>query len=49
MTGGPNSKKHPIDYEFSQYDRNDLIFKFAKEVEKEKMAKYLPPVKKVES
>ncbi|MFQ6676892.1 MAG: 4Fe-4S dicluster domain-containing protein [Fidelibacterota bacterium] len=49
MTGGPNSKKHPIDYEFSQYDRNDLIFKFAKEVEDEKLAKYLPPKKKVEA
>lgn len=49
MTGGPNSKKHPIDYEFSQYDRNDLIFKFAKEVEEEKMAKYLPQKEKVEA
>jgi len=47
MTGGPNSHKHPIDYEFSQYDRNNLIFKFAKEVEEEKMAKYLPPEEKV--
>lgn len=37
MTGGPNSHKHPIDYEFSQYDRNDLIYKFAKEVNDEKM------------
>jgi len=37
MTGGPNSHKHPIDYEFSQYDRNDLIYKFAKEVDDEKM------------
>ncbi|MCH7762116.1 MAG: 4Fe-4S binding protein [Candidatus Marinimicrobia bacterium] len=49
MTGGSNSKKHPIDYEFSQYDRNDLIFKFAKEVEEEKMAKYLPQKEKVEA
>ncbi len=47
MTGGPNSHKHPIDYEFSQYDRNDLIFKFAKEVEDEIMAKYLPHEEKV--
>ena len=29
MTGGPNSRKCPIDYEFSTYDRNDLIFRFA--------------------
>lgn len=40
MTGGPNAHKHPIDYEFSQYDRNDLIFRFAKQVEDDKMAKY---------
>lgn len=30
MTGGPNSKKHPIDYEFSEPDRDNLIYKFAK-------------------
>tara|TARA_B110000014_G_C20092602_1_gene572252 strand:- start:864 stop:1445 length:582 start_codon:yes stop_codon:yes gene_type:complete len=30
MTGGPNAKKHPIDYEFSEPDRNDLIYMFAK-------------------
>ncbi len=29
MTGGPNSHKTPIDYEFSEYDRNNLIYKFA--------------------
>lgn len=29
MTGGPNSYKTPIDYEFSEYDRNNLIYKFA--------------------
>ncbi len=29
MTGGPNSHKQPLDYEFSTYDRNDLIFRFA--------------------
>ena len=38
MTGGPNSHKHPIDYEFSQYDRTDMIYKFAKEVSDEKMS-----------
>ena len=30
MTGGPNAKKHPIDYEFSEPDRSDLIYRFAK-------------------
>ena len=29
MVGGPNDEKHPIDYEFSKYDRNGLIFEFA--------------------
>ena len=29
MVGGPNNKKHEIDYEFSKYDRNGLIFEFA--------------------
>ncbi len=48
MTGGPNSHKHPIDYEFSQYDRNDLIYKFAKDVEDEKMSNYLPQQKQVD-
>ena len=37
MTGGPNSHKHPIDYEFSQYDRGDMIYRFAKDVSDEKM------------
>ncbi|NOZ74912.1 MAG: hypothetical protein GXO90_05975, partial [FCB group bacterium] len=27
--GGPNSRKHPIDYEFGEYDRNNLIYRFA--------------------
>ncbi len=45
MTGGPNEHKHPIDYEFSQYDRNDLIYKFAKEVDAEKMQQILPAEK----
>lgn len=29
MTGGPNSEKHVLDYEFSEYDRENLIYKFA--------------------
>ena len=37
MTGGPNSEKHEIDYEFSEYDRNDLIFRFAKKVSDEEI------------
>ena len=32
MVGGPNSSKHPIDYEFSQFDRKDLIYQFAKKL-----------------
>ena len=39
MTGGPNSKKHPIDYEFSEHDRSDLIYRFAKPGTKEGLAK----------
>ena len=29
MTGGPNSSKHPIDYEFSEYNREELMYRFA--------------------
>ena len=29
MVGGPNEDKHPIDYEFSQFERKGLIFEFA--------------------
>ena len=29
MTGGPNSEKQLLDYEYSQYDRSKLIFKFS--------------------
>lgn len=39
MTGGPNSEKHHIDYEFSQYDRNDMVYRFAKKVSDEQVAK----------
>ena len=41
MTGGPNSKKHPIDYEFSESNRSDLIYRFAKPGTKEGMDKLL--------
>jgi NADH-quinone oxidoreductase subunit I len=43
MTGGPNSEKHQIDYEFSQYDRSDLIFHFASLTEEELNKYTLPP------
>lgn len=39
MTGGPNSEKHPIDYEFSQFDRNEMVYRFAKEATDEQIAK----------
>ena len=39
MTGGPNAKKHSIDYEFSEYDRSDLIYRFAKPGVKEGLSK----------
>jgi NADH-quinone oxidoreductase subunit I len=29
MVGGPNTDKHEIDYEFSERDRNDLVYQFA--------------------
>jgi len=39
MTGGPNAKKHPIDYEFSEPDRSDLIYRFAKKGTKDGLEK----------
>jgi NADH-quinone oxidoreductase subunit I len=39
MTGGPNSNRHPIDYEFSEPDRDNLIYKFAKAGTKEGLEK----------
>ena len=35
MVGGPNEKKHEIDYEFSQYERHGLIFEFATATEQD--------------
>ena len=43
MTGGPNSEKHHIDYEFSEYDRSDLIYRFAKKGTHEKMTEIKAP------
>lgn len=39
MVGGPNSPKHEIDYEFSEYDRSDMIYRFAK-VPPDQVTKY---------
>ena len=39
--GWPNSPKHPIDYEFSEPDRSDLIYRFAKPGTKEGMDELL--------
>lgn len=44
MTGGPNSEKQPLDYEFSQYDKSKLIYKFAK-LTKREIKKYTDPPK----
>ena len=41
MTGGPNAKKHSIDYEFSEYDRSELVYRFAKPGSKDGIAKIL--------
>ena len=41
MTGGPNESKHAIDYEFSEPDRTDLIYQFAKPGSKEGLDKML--------
>jgi hypothetical protein len=35
MTGGPNSSKHPIDYEFSEYNREELMYHFATATQEE--------------
>ncbi len=29
MVGGPNSSRQEIDYEFSEYDRNDMVYRFS--------------------
>ena len=40
MVGGPNSSKHEIDYEFSEYDRGDMVYRFGK-VPSDVLQKYL--------
>ena len=35
MVGGPNEEKHEIDYEFSKYTRDGLIFEFADATDKD--------------
>lgn len=47
MTGGPNSEKQPLDYEYAQYDRDKLIYKFATLTKKE-IKKYTTPPKQQE-
>ena len=49
MTGGPNSNKHPIDYEFSEPDRSDLIYRFAKPGTKEGLTKLIQEKEKVKA
>ena len=49
MVGGPNNAKHNIDYEFSEFDRNDLIYQFAKSITKEQKESLQPPKPKVEA
>ena len=49
MVGGPNSSKHPIDYEFSEFDRNDLIYQFAKKLTPEQKKKLDSPKPEVEA
>ena len=44
MTGGPNSEKQPLDYEYSQYDRDNLIFKFSNITDKDVERITTPPV-----
>lgn len=43
MTGGPNSEKQPLDYEYSQYDRSKLIFKFSNVTKKDIKRITTPP------
>jgi hypothetical protein len=49
MVGGPNNAKHDIDYEFSEFDRNDLIYQFAKSITKEQKESLQPPKSKEEA
>tara|TARA_B100001996_G_C18517749_1_gene538029 strand:- start:187 stop:771 length:585 start_codon:yes stop_codon:yes gene_type:complete len=49
MTGGPNAPKHPIDYEFSEPDRSDLIYRFAKPGTKEGLEKLLDKKQEAEA
>ena len=49
MVGGPNSSKHPIDYEFSETDRKDLIYQFAKKLTPKQKTELSPIEKKAEA
>ncbi|UCH10498.1 MAG: 4Fe-4S dicluster domain-containing protein, partial [Fidelibacterota bacterium] len=35
MVGGPNGHKHPIDYEYSERNRNNLVYSFASATDEE--------------
>ncbi len=35
MVGGPNGHRHPIDYEYSERDRNRLVYRFATATDEE--------------
>jgi hypothetical protein len=43
MVGGPNSPKHPIDYEFSEFNRKDLIYEFSKPLTSEQKSELMNP------
>jgi hypothetical protein len=45
----PTTRKHDIDYEFSEFNRNDLIYQFAKSITKEQKESLQPPKPKVEA
>ena len=49
MLDGPNSSKHPNDYEFSETDRKDLIYQFAKKLTPNQKSGLAPVVKKAEA
>jgi len=43
MTGGPYEERQPLDYEYAQYNRNNLIFKFSNVTKKEIKRLTTPP------
>lgn len=49
MVGGPNGSKHPIDYEFSEVDRTNLIYQFAKKLTPKQKDNLQVPKERVEA